>query len=239
MVAAIKALVENPQNNLRIFKDGFLIYDENICRENFDSFLSECFKTIDHFCDLIYQALTENVDDDKEPCLRCGNSLVQPTEELDGSCYFKSSLLPPGCVLRKILDLQQLYSSGVMDVYTIYQKLVGRNCGEWDYVDQVLKEVTTDKPCLKCFLVAAGSRKDLKVLPYLIAAIVNDCSLMVTFRKTNERVPGRKFVKLTEDELFFVNVGVFDLYPKCLSTIEKHVKRNNAVETAYKKYIEK
>lgn len=34
---------------------------------------------------------------------------------------------------------------------------------------------------------------------------------------------------------FLVNIGVFDLYPKPLSTAKKHCKRNSDIIHAYKK----
>ena len=47
-----------------------------------------------------------------------------------------------------------------------------------------------------------------------------------------KKIPEEYTVR-TERGDFLVNVGVFDLYPKPVSTIEKHVSRRSNIEKIY------
>lgn len=72
MKAAVEELLKSPQNNLKIFKDGFVVYDQTSSPNDLEDVLDEWFRNettesggstrhIDKFCNLIYAALTRSV----------------------------------------------------------------------------------------------------------------------------------------------------------------------------------
>lgn len=91
MKAAIEELLKSPQNNLKIFKDGFVVYDQTSSPNDLENVLDEWFRNqatesdgrahrIDEFCNLVCAALTRPVAQEQ---------LKLPTTSL--SCNF---LLP-------------------------------------------------------------------------------------------------------------------------------------------------
>jgi len=67
MTAAIRELLRSPQNNLKIFKDGLVVYDQESSASDLESTLDEWFRNaacteqlgrIDEFCNLMLAALT-------------------------------------------------------------------------------------------------------------------------------------------------------------------------------------
>jgi len=70
MTTAIRELLRSPQNNLKIFKDGLVVYDQESSASDLESILDEWFRNaacsgqigridrIDEFCDLMLAALT-------------------------------------------------------------------------------------------------------------------------------------------------------------------------------------
>jgi len=148
--------------------------------------------------------------------------------------------LPKGSVLEKILSVQMLDREGTLSTYKKLTK-----CDTWDdfsFVDKILEVINDeDDTCIGCLILDAPKiyENELLFLPYLISAIAKDCSLMVTFRKLRDK-PSDGFTKNHVFETkfgdFLVNIGVFDLYPKPLSTIHKHYKRNKDIFKALKKF---
>ncbi|XP_067204702.1 inositol-pentakisphosphate 2-kinase isoform X2 [Linepithema humile] len=70
MKTAVEELLRSPQNNLKIFKDGFVVYDQASSSDDLESVLNEWFRNaaatsssvrtrrIDEFCNLVCAALT-------------------------------------------------------------------------------------------------------------------------------------------------------------------------------------
>lgn len=72
MKAAVKELLKSPQNNLKIFKDGFVVYDETSSPNDLENVLDEWFRNVatesggrarrvDEFCNLVCAALTRPI----------------------------------------------------------------------------------------------------------------------------------------------------------------------------------
>lgn len=229
---AIKNLLDAPQNNFKIFKNGKLIYGDtvnknmktNILASIFDIPQDYYFDSTEEFCDLLTKALLRNLmtSDDK---LQFSNKNSEiKTKETDVGkvklCVFEDNL-PKGCVLDRILNIQKLDQFGAED---ILQKINSLNIKNED-----LNRVKT--------LSLNGSDAISTINQYLMSAVAKDCSLMIAFKKLNERnkVP-EPYVLTTDSEFKYAfQIGVFDLYPKKIKTVEKHFNKRKLLIEAYHK----
>lgn len=241
---ALKYLIEVPQNNFKIFKNGLLCYDEkhkniDILKDIFESEDPENILS-DELCDLLQRCLVTDLSNNTEESYnsktcKCNSNLN--CEESISS--YPETHLEKGSVLERILSVQMLDQEGS---HSTYKKLSKSDTwDDWSFIEKLLKVVDSNETiCVKCSIIEASKKyeNELHFVPYLLSAIAKDCSLMITFRKLRENscdALGRKNVFCTKYGYFLVNIGVFDLYPKPLSTICKHYKRNKDIFKAFKK----
>jgi len=234
MERAIRGLIDNPQNNFQIFKDGNLIYGENYKKSSFIEFLKEIFQISDNttllnkFINFLSQLLTKPFP-----------------EKIDHECKFAQPLndLAGECVLAKILSLQSC--DNISCVY-------GSNSehGEYAYVEKYLADVALDtNRCPRCvmqrycvqkeeilnrnihknrkcdlmgdesnnidffadeltreqFLKLSDKEKYPFYVSHYVAKVAKDCSFMVTFKIIEEITPDVPIEHIFEtDGIFFV-----------------------------------
>lgn len=237
---ALKNLIDTPQNNFRVFKNGELIYDDKQNVE-FTKVLNDLFDTTDKnlkgsFFDLMHSCLTKNLVGPKTPT-RCDKKwLCEWNRQLNAST--QNYHLEKDSVLERILSVQMLN----MDGTSYYNKLLkNKEVKDWRYVKKGLKEINKyPETCLKCVMMLLAEKdKDFLFMPYLMAAVANDCSFMITVKKVLEPVDddmGIRNIVHTELGSFVVRIGIFDLYPKPVSTIVKHENRNKKILQAYRRH---
>jgi inositol-pentakisphosphate 2-kinase len=197
MINALQGLIQNPQNNLKIFKNGQLCYGESSESEPFENFVAEFFKNktesfdnlLHEFCLLVKKCLLTNFETIKKTN-NCNMKLFCEWNKIIQENSVQTRL-PKGCVLERILSVQMLDVEGNQ----YYYKLLGnRNLGDYDYVRELLMEVSKRQgTCLKCIIMMLGNtdknrtrESSLILVPYLMSAIAKDCSLMITFKKVME-----------------------------------------------------
>lgn len=203
---------------------------------------------LEEFCLLLFKVLTTNFQNNGcetnyckciSSCPIVTNSIT--TEKLVDNCLFTDSILPQGCVLEKILTLQKFNQYGLDYYNKIFENLRNEE-DDWKYVDDCVQEiVSNNNKCPKCLVLKYSRRlsdfkdaKALSLLPFLLAAVARDCSLMVTFNKISSEVKTSKdFIIDSTYGSFAVNVGILDLYPKPVSTIRKSLDRNGKISNAY------
>ncbi|KAJ8978481.1 hypothetical protein NQ317_002068 [Molorchus minor] len=196
MRSAIKSLIQCPQNNFRVFKNGILCYGEK-ANANFNKIISELFESQfeesdnleEEFCVLIQHCLMTNLIN-FSPMETCEEKLFCEWNKIiqESNC---DSILPKGCVLEKILSVQMLDTEGS----NYYNKLLGKqNLKDWNYIDMLLHKVNNANVCLKCTIMMLNNSNkgedgaDLVFAPYMISAIAKDCSLMITLKRIKENL---------------------------------------------------
>lgn len=229
---SIKCLFETPQNNLQIFKDGQLIYGEN--RKNHevlcDIFEDKFETSLESFCHFITKSLLTNLLVENQcPNLKSEQEMENFPKKSDiKGCEFSGNNLPRGCVLERIVNIQKLDQWGSEEIYS---NLQNNNMNLNDSVSIPL-----------CKL---NHQIDLHsvVRQYLIAAVARDLSLMITFKRilttSNLNVPQENVIKTENGRQYAIQIGVFDLYPKTMQSITKHVRKRQMIAKVYEELMEK
>lgn len=204
---AVRALLRDPQNNLKMFLDGGPLTAPADC--GFEDAASEALGDVQRFCVLVAAALLGDFENGRDFSLngdrhedRTASKAVLP------SCDFDAVPMPRHCVLHEILTMQRMQTTGFAAVCSEYDRQTSRE-SQFGHVDRLHANDG----------VATTVRSPVD--GYLVAATARDCSVFVTFR------PGNSLT---------VRVKVSDLDPKPLSTVDKHRKRDEDVSLACERY---
>lgn len=203
MYKAITALIEDPQNNLRIFQNGLLVYGENkslsIFKEVMENWLqlnTDLEVLIQKFCEILSTALLTNFPPVQQNHSCTDLSLSYEPEATISSCKeVTGENLPRNCVLKQIFAMQQLDLMGPQQ----YSKAAdSSDLDFWKYIDYLLEEINKNRnKCARCTLTEIMkkytttidmSERDrcLFFVPYLLACVARDCSIMLSFSRVQE-----------------------------------------------------
>lgn len=238
MKSAIKALLICPQNNFKMFKNGVLVYGDST-HEEFESILIDWFgcdeteKLIDNFTTIVVDALISDMQNSNNHCIlndfpgssteenykfcdyhnnRIPDYLLDEAQALlpGPTCYWDSESLPRNCILSRILLVQKLDETGSDAVHHLYTS--SAHTDDYDYVRDLLQSTHN-------FFKPVNS--------YLLATTAKDCSILMSFQRSQTDMPDNEFsVKDLNDISYVFDIGVCDLDPKPMSCIEKHRKRD-------------
>lgn len=204
MHKAISALVENPQNNLRIFQNGILVYGENKSltvfhevMENWLQLKADLEVLLQKFCELLSTALLTNFPliEQNHNCTSLP-SVVCDVETTISTCKeVTGENLPNNCVLKQIFSMQQLDLMGPQH----YKKAAdSSDLDLWKYIDYLLEEIKKNKnKCARCTVTEIINKytkridvnerdRSLFFVPYLLACVARDCSIMLSFSRVQE-----------------------------------------------------
>lgn len=227
---AVVHLLWTPQNNLKMFRDGF-----QLCKNDADRLLRTMFDGDegDHhirFARFAAAALLgdfENGDREGSDGVASGGRFFACAEK--PPCNFDAVPMPHHCVLHSILTMQKMQTAGFAAVCSAYERLPG-GAKQFDHVDRLRT----------CSPTSDGSVVLSPVDGYLVAATARDCSVFVTFCRTNDDrtvASGHLHVVRFGGQRYAVRVKVSDLDPKPLSTVGKHRERNADVSLACERYL--
>ncbi|XP_050061058.1 inositol-pentakisphosphate 2-kinase-like isoform X1 [Aphis gossypii] len=217
---AVGALLQDPQNNLKIFVDGQPL---QVARDNgFLDAAKRVLGDVTRFCELVADALLDDSEPDDPSAADerdddGDNDLHGFRSPSSLGCDFRSVPMPRHCVLNEILAMQRMQTTGFAAV-----------CAEYDDDDCARDPHLQFGHVTRLRALHDGQAAVLSPVDgYLVAATARDCSVFVTFRPHSSRI----FFPRTE-----VRVKVSDLDPKPRSTVEKHRIRNAEVASAYRQY---
>lgn len=238
MLNAIHSLLCSPQNNIRIFQNGTLLFGDTLLTSIDDVMIR--FGNENNFCALVYSMITKNLTDhEREELTVISNnelhahsnvpsrvrtdSIVKLNALLANSktCDFSSQSLPHSSILDKILKIQKLDTLGADYVYNYYSS--NRNFFGADNSNSPDDILMNELP---------------KVLDpiqsYLLSTMAKDCSIMIAFQKI-DNLTIMDSIPVAEDLLenkYVFNVNVADVDAKPIKCIEKHYVRDSKIVEA-------
>ncbi|XP_052747259.1 inositol-pentakisphosphate 2-kinase isoform X1 [Bicyclus anynana] len=226
MKRALINLIKNPQNNLKLFQNENIVYDEKSNMEDFEDLITKnIFSSVNKFNDFIIAILLNdgisNLILKESPDLK----IVKPNY-----CY-ESKNLNANSFLYKLLAIQMVsetFESQPLNLNTIESE-------DLEYVPILITSMKennidlTNEIHRKKFMDTTNS-KDLA----LISAVAKDCSVMISYSLTpNDKLP---FVKIDNTDVYY-SVSVTDLEPKSPKTLVKRQKTERKLLEIYEKLL--
>lgn len=242
MEAAVQALLQCPQNNLRLFGDGELLHGEDTTlTQGCKKFLDEMFGCESSLCDIILTALlaadmttTAQRGAGEPPRRRAAN--CEGAGALGGICAsFVPRLrcdksyqgLPRGSILAAILDIQT--SNVLTDEQAL--EILERLLQSGNTIENLQGLLTAPEDSRHCPL----SEELVMLRNYLLAATAKDLSIFLTVRREHNgrncstARTGGGVVRLQLDETaavaYCVSIRLIDLDPKHVHKISKYVSK--------------
>ncbi|GAB2272711.1 Inositol-pentakisphosphate 2-kinase [Dionaea muscipula] len=210
---AIQALFATPQNNLRVFLNGSLVYGGLGGGMNGTSFVNgEAFE--DYIKCFMHAA---------------DGSRTRIFEHLVAETVFKLG------VLDRLLGVQKLDSLDVEGAIHAYYNIVSQPC-------VVCKRIGEDKQqCKYLSLHSIPLEESMKIVKnYLIAATAKDCSLMISFRPREHRDPESSYSTVyleSTNQKFEFKAYFIDLDLKPLKKMEHYYELDQKIVNCYAQMV--
>lgn len=248
MKRAIRNLLMTPQNNLKIFKNGNLVFSEDFNR-SYIEVLKDFFmigskdevnidRLIDRWCALVVSGLCtrlpnitqfKNTVPDNTTEIMSSNQYTPATynglTSLYGQikpCDWSSQPLPNNSILQRILKVQQLQNTNFAAVCSLFRERCATE-GDYSYIESLLE---------------SDGHVDI-IQRYLVATTAKDCSIFLAIKSASKGdLPYKThFIKDCEGMEYRLNIGISDIDPKPLSCIGKHIKRDKEVLDAVLQFM--
>lgn len=259
MKNALHNLLLTPQNNLKIFKDGVLVYgdgdeDGSTLEDILENWLGnpDCpvglKKLFENFCELVFKALTYNLCSEKNCSSGIWNDFEFENGQAISQCCASYERVPTSLIAKvnHVLpgppcdwSAESLPQDCILERILRIQKL--EQCGS-DSIYQIYHSEGYNTSGSDYSYVSSLLKMNRKVHPihrYLLATTAKDCSIMMAFQRCN--LPPNKLAKVVPEKHvlmdldtknYIFNIGVSDLDPKPMSCIEKHRKRDCEILSA-------
>lgn len=224
MKQALLSLVNNPQNNLKIFQNGCLIFDEKSPQNAFDDIATNIFMftSANQFLDFIIETLLSG-NSKSTTVLTESKEVTIPVEK--HNCT-ENNKLNTNTFLYNLLHLQKLSES------LNYDPDATENL---EYVPVIIKQLINNKLDLK---IETDREKFMKTCDpnhlALISAVFKDCSIMIQF--TNDFKDGHSALQVG-DRIIPFRVSVTDLEPKPGKTLAKRIKTERKLVSICEKIV--
>jgi hypothetical protein len=234
-----------------VFKNGKLVFTENVSNLSaLDSEMKTFFGTedarLDHLAAMICTALMAPFDGKQESDVSVSQDLVDldvgPTPTL-ASCSYRSicdtrsSPLPRGCVLQRLLTLQRHTEIADSDAKELSDKMMN-NIEDVEGLHQLVMWHPNTK--LEQALTQDEIEDIVQLQRFLLSVTAKDVSLLLTFREITDDdkeedsggLPSLKFSAVGGRSYRFM-ISVIDLDPKPVHRIPTWVSRKEDWLSAY------
>lgn len=223
MKCALSSLFINPQNNLKLFKDGILIYSEKFLNSSLDKIISDfqIFNDTDMFLECVIEMLlgdthkTTTVEQDMDNLKKTGVCI----ENINLS---KNSILYNILKLQKLADSISFDTTDTEDTnehfLTILDDLNRMNLDLHKEIDR------------ETFLELSNPEHLA-----IISAVAKDCSIMLAFSPDyDDNYP---YIEINSKRISY-RVSVTDLEPKTVNSLIKRKKTEREIVLAYQSHVE-
>lgn len=253
---AIHALLNTPQNNLKICKNGEEVYSEYLKEDLtkvLESFFGKQIRTdenankknsVDVFIDLVVDALhcpmtswspvQNGPNKGRDQNQHCLNSSYSETSENEKFNF------PSGCILEKILSVQYLDDLDIEGIYPLYEQLQNhflkfpedrqKFCMDGPYRGDAWCVVSNNNN------IESANKDDIlyamiKVKQFLVAQTVKDCSIILALQKLDERPENlsEPFLMDSYGHYYKHSLAIIDLDPKPFDKIPLYLKHDIAM----------
>ena len=248
MKRAIFDLYENPSNKFKLFKNGELIYTENVgslaeAEQEISSFLGDRLESapLDALSAMLSAALLAPVAGGAKNSRRCFDvsqdfidlKLEKREEGRRRECDISGTALPANCVLQRLLKLQN-YGGGISDheAKLLCDRLLETktNVGDLEGLHRLVLWWHPNNPKLEHQLGPDEIDALIRLQRFLLSVTAKDVSLLLTFREISDREAEaeRNLPSLHLNggkKRFRVMISVIDLDPKSVHRISSWVQR--------------
>lgn len=226
MSRAIDALIQSPQNNLRVFRNGELMHGEDRVTEQCLDFLTDFFDgegKLSFNAVLIRALLSEEQN-------QCHNS-QKSRESHPSNCDKEKSHLPLKCILQAVLNLQKKTSITDSEALDILNDLLGT----MDDITDLQRLIT--KPNKEGTKSSPNSDKIRLLRNYMLAVTAKDLSIILTVREAKAGADASLIGHhlRVRNKLFCYSWSIVDLDPKQLTRISKYVSQKHLWLEAFRK----
>lgn len=216
MKHALTSLIECPQNNLKLFENGMLIYGEGFNKIIFEDIVKDKmnFGSSEMFVDFIIDILLMDVYN--------SNKSLSRTHYKNSSYTFKNT------ILGRLIEIQKLTEDIEINVANIIEK-------NFEYLPKILEELEMKNLNLKTYEDRDLFLKTTEPLHLaLISVVAKDCSIMISFSPNINK--NYSLIQVGNRTLSY-KVSLTDLEPKSVSTLNKRLVTERHIIQAYEKYI--
>ena len=211
MKAAITNLTDNPQNNLRIFKEGNLLHGEDSANTaDCGAVVTEMFGNKSCLPEVLVHLLCQQ----EEIILSKPSNACDILKSKPSHCDKSKSARGPPNILNQILTLQQINSLSEAEAEEAVDSLVSGGLT----MSQILTAATGGESAMSGEQVETIGR----LRRYLVSRTARDLSIIVTIQ---EETPGNSYTKhwrtRISNRVYRYNLSVIDLDPKKLRRISE------------------
>lgn len=240
MRSAVKALINSPQNNFKIFKDGDLVFAEDVT-DSLESILEEWFgfsgleKLVDNLASLVVNALrTEFSDSNRWESFEETLASFHQVERISQ----KRRKIKLTTLSQQDIDLAQSLLSGTLPCYDESESLP-ENCvlsrvlkvqkldviGAYETYN-LYKSLGKNSKCFESY--SSIQRIFTPINSYCISTSAKDCSILMAFQKLPSLENNGNGCSVIDsyNNRYILRINVSDLDPKPVSCIDKHRQRD-------------
>eukprot|EP00090_Calanus_glacialis_P039047 TRINITY_DN68005_c0_g1_i1.p1 TRINITY_DN68005_c0_g1~~TRINITY_DN68005_c0_g1_i1.p1 ORF type:complete len:422 (+),score=106.99 TRINITY_DN68005_c0_g1_i1:84-1349(+) len=225
MVQALEALLESPQNNLRIFKDGELLHTEETVHNSVcDQFLHSMLGNDNLLPEVLVQALTVSPSSTTPAAVsvsHCSPAVSSQPIKSVRQCNKTGHQLPQNCILSSVLGLQKRNILPDCEAQVVLNSLLSDGCD----LASLQSLVTRGGACMDNVQLTRSQLEKIKMLKdYLLSVTAKDLSIILTMVEDSPQTGAKtgQWMRLN-GKLIRFKWSIVDLDPKNLHRISKYV----------------